>query len=400
MSETDMLLARYRRELFENVVPFWERYGIDREMGGYFTCLDRDGALYSTDKYMWLQGRAVWMFSRLHNEVSRDRGWLDLAQQGLDFIRAYGRAPDGRVYFSLTRDGRPIHIQRKIYSEVFFVMALAEMARATGSQEYLNEAKALFWQTYTVWKEPERLGRPMLPGRFVGTTLADPMVFLGMVEELARLDDPAQYDAVVKEMKGIALRHIHGDRQLVLENVGPAGEFVDTPVGRLLNPGHAIELAWFLIHLAQRTGDADLIAPALDIVDWSLARGWDAEHGGLYYFLDSEGRPPLPLEWSMKLWWPITEAMYATLLAWDVSGELRFLEWHRRIAEWGFTHLHDAQGSEWFGYLDRRGEPTHTLKGGAWKGFIHLPRALLYSVQLLERRSVGVSAHVRHAGAR
>jgi N-acylglucosamine 2-epimerase len=388
MGEIATMLDRYRRELFENVVPFWERHGVDREMGGYFTCLDRNGELYSTDKYMWLQGRAVWMFARLHNEVSRARGWLDLAQQGLDFIRAYGRAPDGRVYFSLTRDGRPIHIQRKIYSEVFFVMALAEMARATGREAYLDEAKALFWQTYDLWAHPEKLGRPMLPGRFEGTTLADPMVFLGMVEELSRVDDSAHYDAVVAEMKAVALRHVHRDRQLVLENVGPDGEFVpQAPTGRLLNPGHAIELGWFLIHLAQRMGDAALVGEALEIIDWSLARGWDEEYGGLYYFLDSEGRPPMQLEWNMKLWWPITEAMYATLLAWDVSGRRSYLEWHRRIADWGFAHLHDPQAGEWFGYLDRRGEPTHTLKGGAWKGFFHLPRALLYSVQLLERRA-------------
>ena len=194
-----------------------------------------------------------------------------------------------------------------------------------------------------------------------------------------------------EEMRSIALRHVHRDRQVVFENVGPGGEFVDTPAGRLLNPGHAIEMAWFLMHLARRTGDGALIREALDILDWSLARGWDDEYGGLFYFLDSEGRPPMQLEWNMKLWWPITEAMYATLLAWDISGERRYLEWHRRIAAWGFAHLHDPYGREWFGYLDRRGEPTHTLKGGAWKGFFHLPRALLYSVQLLAGKAAAAA---------
>jgi N-acylglucosamine 2-epimerase len=380
------MLERYREELFDNVAPFWEAYGVDREQGGYFTCLDRFGARYSTDKYMWMQGRAVWMFARLHNEVAQDRGWLDLAQQGLDFIRRYGRAPDGRVYFSLTRDGQPIHIQRKIYGEVFFVMALTEMARATGRQEYLDEARALFWQVYDLWRHPAKLGRPMLPGGFRGTTLADPMVFLGMVEELARVDPGPAYDGIVDEMTAVALRHIQRDRRLVFENVGPGGEFVDTPQGRLLNPGHAIELAWFMIHLAQRTGDNSLIPTALDVVDWSLECGWDAEYGGMYYFRDCDGWPLQQLEWNMKLWWPVTEAMYATLLAWDVSGEARYLEWHRRIADWGFDHLHDTEAGEWFGYLDRRGEPTHLMKGGAYKGFFHLPRALLYCIQLLERR--------------
>jgi len=69
MGEAATLLGRYRRELFDNVVLFWARHGIDREMGGFFTCLDRHGELHSTDKYMWLQGRAVWMFARLRNAV-------------------------------------------------------------------------------------------------------------------------------------------------------------------------------------------------------------------------------------------------------------------------------------------------------------------------------------------
>jgi len=382
---TQELLQTYRTELFHNVVPFWVRHSVDREYGGFFTCLDRDGSLWSSDKYMWLQGRAVWTFARLHNEVSREDGWLDLAQQGLDFIRRYGRTPEGRVYFSLTRDGRPIHIQRKIYSEVFFLMALTEMARATGQEQYLDEAKALFWQIHDWWQHPAKLGRPTLAGSFRDSKLADPMVFLGMIEELERLDKNPRYDDLAQEMKRLALRHVHAERKLVLEYVGPEGQFVDSPTGRLVNPGHAIEMAWFLIHLARRSGDGDLIQRALDIIDWSLARGWDEEYGGLFYFLDCDGHPPTQLEWSMKLWWPICEALYALLLAWQVSGEPRYLDWHRRVHAYAWAHLHDEEHGEWFGYLDRRGEPTHTLKGGEWKGFFHLPRALLYMIQLLEK---------------
>ena len=89
----------YRRELLENVVPFWQAHGVDREMGGFFTCLDRDGSLYSTTKYMWLQGRAVWTFARLHNELGKNDEWLAMAKQGADFIRRFGRNEEGRVYF-------------------------------------------------------------------------------------------------------------------------------------------------------------------------------------------------------------------------------------------------------------------------------------------------------------
>lgn len=379
------VLPLYRDELLTHVIPFWERHGIDRECGGYFTCLDREGRPYSTDKYMWLQGRAVWMFARLHRELDGGRGWLDLARQGAAFIRKHGRNAEGRVYFSLTREGQPIHIQRKIYGEVFYVLAMAEMARATGEADYLDEARALFWKVVDWWRHPAALGRPILAGTPRLSALADPMVFLSMIEELAPLDPDPRYAALADEMRSLALRHVKPDRRLVLEHVGPGGEVVDSPRGRLLNPGHAIEMGWFLLHLAGRTGDTVLQNRALDIIEWSFERGWDPRYGGLFYFLDAEGRPPTQLEWSMKLWWPATEAIYALLLAWKVSGQERFLEMHRRIHAWSWTHFRDPAYGEWFGYLDRSGEPSHLLKGGEWKGFFHLPRALLYSIRILSQ---------------
>lgn len=384
VTTTTNLAAIYQQELLDNVVPFWQRHAIDRQCGGFFTCLDRRGELYSTDKYLWLQGRAVWMFARLHGQVDSSRGWLDLAVQGADFLRQYGRdKTTGRVYFSLTRDGRPMHIQRKIYAEVFYQLAMTEMARATGRDEYLDEARRMFWMILDLWRNPQKLGRPLLAGTPRGSTLADPMVFLSMIEELSSLDDDPQYERLAEEMTELALRHVQGDRRLVLENVDPDGKPVDSPWGRLMNPGHAIEMGWFLIHLARRTGNQELTATALKIIDWSMEVGWDKEYGGLYYYLDADGRPPMPLEWSMKLWWPMTEALYALLLAWRVSGDQRYLALHRQVHDWSWQHLRDEQYGEWYGYLDRQGRPTNELKGGAYKGFFHLPRALLYSIRLL-----------------
>lgn len=381
------LLDLYRHELLEGVVPFWTTHGIDHEQGGYRTLLDRTGRPYGDEKYLWMQGRAVWMYARLHSELDASQGWLRLAEQGARFLRQYARDPaTGRVYFSVTRDGRPVHLQRKIYSEVFYVMAMSEMAWATGGEEYLAEARDVFWLIYDLWKHPEKLGRPILPGTPRGSTLADAVVFLGMIEDLAVLEHDPRYDDVVQEVLDMAFRHIKFDRRVVLENVGPDGEAEDSPRGRLTCPGHAIELSWQLIHLAQRTGDDDLITVALQILNWAFDTGWDTEHGGLTYFVDADGRPPVQLEATMKLWWPMAEALYATLVAWKVSGDDYYLQKHREVRDWSWQHLRDAECGEWFGYLDRAGQPTHLLKGGPWKGFFHLPRALLYSIELLAER--------------
>jgi N-acylglucosamine 2-epimerase len=374
----------YRDALYKDVVPFWQRYSPDRHYGGFFTCLDRDGSIYATDKYLWLQGRAVWMFARLYRE-QRNPQWLQMAMQGAQFLRKHGRTRDGRVYFAVTRDGRPIHIQRKIYSEVFYVLAMIAMYQTTDAASYRDEAMAMFERIYELWRHPTRLGRPRLAGRFRGSVLAEPMVFLCMLEELAAAGVIAPYAHLRRRMVDRALLHIKPEQERVLEYVGPSGETVQGPRGRLMNPGHAIELGWFMLHYAQAANRPDIAEIALKTIEWSLRVGWDKKHGGLLYFLDCDGRPPLQLEWSMKLWWPHCEALYATILAWTITRDRRWLRWHEKIRIYAFKHFGDPACGEWYGYLDREGRPTHQLKGGEWKGFFHLPRALLYCAAALEK---------------
>jgi N-acylglucosamine 2-epimerase len=180
------------------------------------------------------------------------------------------------------------------------------------------------------------------------------------------------------------LLHTRQDKKIVLENVAPDGSLLEGSLGRLINPGHAIEAGWFLLERARKTGNRKLAEAAVSMIEWSFEKGWDPEHGGIFYFLDSEGAPPLQLEWFMKLWWPHTEAMYALLLAWTHTGEQRFLEKFRLVADYTLDRFRDPGHGEWFGYLDRQGKPTHTLKGGAYKGCFHVPRFLLLSIRLLE----------------
>ena len=131
----DRYLKLFREELYQRVLPFWMNHSLDRECGGYFNCLDREGKVYDTTKYMWLQSRQLWMLSRLYNTAGKNPDWLEAARLGYDFIAAHGQGPEGRVYFSLDRQGRPKFIQRKVFAECFYIMALAEYSRAVGRPE-------------------------------------------------------------------------------------------------------------------------------------------------------------------------------------------------------------------------------------------------------------------------
>lgn len=134
----------YKDELLDRIIPFWLNHSKDEQFGGYFTCLDRYGKVYDTDKFMWLQGREVWLFSMLYNNVEKRKEWLDMAIHGAEFMRKYGRDPQGNWYFSLTREGLPLIQPYNIFSDCFAAMGFGALSKATGDAEYAKIAEDTF----------------------------------------------------------------------------------------------------------------------------------------------------------------------------------------------------------------------------------------------------------------
>jgi N-acylglucosamine 2-epimerase len=389
MSSGDLLRdfgAHCRANLTQSVVPFWYEHSIDREYGGFYSGLDRDGSVYDDRKYVWLQGRAIWMFARLYNNLEPRPEWRQASVQGLEFLRAHGRDPQGRPYFSLTRQGEPFFFQRKPYAAVFYLLALVEFHRMTGDEECLSEARELFWRIVQWINDPALLDRPSLSGQPAMSSLANVMVLASMAIELIQVDPDQRYLQVMVDAVAGARRHFEPQHRILVENAPlEAGRLPENwPEARFFNPGHSIEVAWFLLHLLDHVKDAGCRDLALDVLEGSLELGWDDGYGGLYYFMDTGGRPTLQLESSMKLWWPHTEALYALVLAYDLTRDQRWLSWLERVDRYTRDHFVDTEYGGWFGYCDRRGELTHTCKGGSYKGFFHVPRALLMCLQRVE----------------
>jgi N-acylglucosamine 2-epimerase len=370
----DPYIARYRAELLDRVIPFWLRHSLDHKRGGYFTCLTREGAIYDTRKYVWLQGRAVWMFSKLYNDLDPRQEFLDAARLILDFLRKHARDPKGRYYFSLTREGRPSFYQRKPYSAVFAMLGMLEFSKAVNDAALRQEAIDLFWQIRAWIRDPTLLGRPTQ-----AVTLADVMVTTSMASEIASVDPDPRYQTILRECLADSLKFYDPARRIFLEY-----EPADTPEGRLFCPGDSIEASWFLLHA---NPNPEMRALLLDSIEGALECGWDKEYGGLYYFMDVEGLPPLPLESNMKLWWPHTEAIYATILAHSLTHKEKWLKWLARIDDYAFSHFSDQEHGEWFGYCDRRGERTNNAKGNNYKGCFHVPRMLLLSLQRMQEQT-------------
>ncbi len=380
MKDFKQLQRIYRENLEESVLPFWLKNSPDNSFGGTFSCLDRFGNVYDPKKYIWLQGRSVWMFSRLYREFKEDPQYLDIAKLGLDFIEKHAVDPKGRFYFSLLRDGTPYFYQRKVYGAVFCMLAYLEYFNAVGQQEYFDKSVELFWRIRDWIAEPGLLDRPALKGLPKISTLADVMVLASMAIELAAVDKKQDYLDVMADCLNNIELHFDSERNILMENVALDGiDLCEMPEGRLFTPGHSIEVGWFMLHLLEFLPDNEKQRTALNIIKGSIDFGWDKDFGGLYYFMDVQGKPLLQLEADMKLWWPHTEAIYALALAYKKTGEKSWLEKLEKVHNYTFAHFPDNSYGGWFGYCDRRGNLTHTSKGAAYKGFFHVPRALLFT---------------------
>ena len=379
------LIQVYRDGLLEDTIPFWQRHAVDHECGGFMTFLDADGTVVSTDKPMWVAGRITWLFSKLYNDVEQRGEWLSLAKHGIDFIRKYGFDTDGRMFFAVTRDGRPLRKRRYLFTETFGVIALAEYAKAAGDEKAKQQACEFYQLIMKYYKTPGLLEPKGFPQTRAMKAHAMPMILVAISQILRNVDDDPLYKQVIDDsIQEVEQHFLKGEFKALLENVGPNGEFVDQPVGRVVNPGHAIETAWFILEEARICNDSSMIELGTRILDWSLEMGWDKEYGGIYYFRDVKGLPCEQYEHDMKLWWPHNEAIYATLLAYHLTGKQEYAQWHQKLHDWSYDHFPDHENGEWFGYLHRDGSISSTLKGNMWKGPFHLPRMQLYCWKLLE----------------
>jgi N-acylglucosamine 2-epimerase len=379
------LAQEYKSALLEDVIPFWERHSIDRECGGYFTCLDRDGSVFDTDKFIWLQARQVWTFAMLYNQVENRPDWLEIARHGADFLRQQGMDVEGNWYFALDRAGNPLVQPYNIFSDCFAAMAFAQYALASGDASAADLAQRTYRNILKRQDNPKGIYNKQVYGTRSLKGFALPMILCNLTLELESLLDveivEAQIDRAIHEVMEIFL---DPESFLISENVAPSGERVDSFEGRLLNPGHAIEAMWFLMEVGQRRGDRNLIEKAVDVTLSSLEFGWDHEYGGIFYFLDRLGRPPQQLEWDQKLWWVHLETLVALAMGYTLTGRTACREWYHQVNDYAWNHFPDPAHGEWFGYLNRRGEVLLPLKGGKWKGCFHLPRALYRCWQIFD----------------
>jgi len=376
---------KYKNELIQNVVPFWEKHSIDREGGGFFTCLERDGKVFDTDKFMWLQGRQIWTMSMLYDKLEARESWKEMAIHGADFILKNGRDKQGDWYFSLDRNGNPLVQPYNIFSDCFATMGLAALYKITGKDEYGQVAQDTFNRIVARQNNPKGIYSKAYPGTRNLKGFSLPMILSNLSLELEHIVGSELVDKLIDEVIHEVMEVFYQpETGLIMESVHLDGSFSDTFEGRLVNPGHIIEAMWFMMDLADRRSDKVLMQKCVDIAIRALEFGWDENYGGILYFKDILNRPPQQLEWDQKLWWVHLESLVCMAKGYTYTGDERCKVWFEKLDAYSFKHFADPEFGEWFGYLNRQGDPLLTLKGGKWKGCFHVPRALFKVYETLK----------------
>ncbi len=376
---------KYKQDLTTDILPFWLKHGLDRVNGGVYTCVDREGTLMDETKSVWFQGRCAYVYSFAYNNIERRPEYLEMAKSCLDFIEAHCFDTDGRMYFEVKADGTPLRKRRYVFSECFAAIAMSEYSLATDNKSYAEKALKLFKEIQRFINTPGILEAKYLPTQPArGHSIT--MILINTAACIRRaITDPCLEAQIDESIENLRRYFIHPEFKALLEMVGPDGELIDTLNGRVINPGHCIETAWFLLEEAKHRGwDEDIKQMALQILDWSWEWGWDKEFGGIINFRDCKGFPAQDYSQDMKFWWPQTEAVIATLYAYEATGDEKYLEMHRMVSEWTYKYLPDNQYGEWYGYLHRDGSVAQPAKGNLFKGPFHIPRMLIKSSMLID----------------
>lgn len=374
---------RYISDLKDNVMPFWMKYGMDKVNGGVYTCLDRDGALMDGTKSVWFQGRCGFICAYAYNNIEKNPEWLAASKSCVDFIENHCFDTDGHMFFTVTADGQPVQKRRYVFSECFAIIAMAEYSLASGDASYAAKALELFHRTRKMLATPG-----FLPPKTTQTGYSHSitMMFFNVVLVLKKVVNDPEMQAQLEASLDILENKLLSEKyKIVLESVDDNGEVVDTIAGRVINPGHCIETAWFLMDAAPLYNNPEHVRQlGLKIFDWAFEWGWDEPYGGIINFRDCRNFPPQDYSQDMKFWWPQCETIIAALYAYKITGDDKYLEIHRRINDWAYEHFADTRYPEWYGYLHRDGSVAQPAKGNIFKGPFHVPRMMIRSYMLCE----------------
>lgn len=379
----------YKKHILEDVMPFWDERCIDKECGGYFTCFDREGNLTDDKKYIWFQGRQLYVYSLLYNCFERRADWLEKAKHGFEFLAKKAYAGNGRWNYRLDREGNVLLGTISVYADFHVMQGLGEYMRALNggdelgmqilTETYDTLEKNMFdpyfkdiyentWQENIIWHD-------MYMTCLSAVLPCVPVLGLARTRKLI-------YECIDKITNYFA----KDEYKLVFEAVSRDGKVdLTTNQGRFINPGHVNESVWFCLQASELLQDDTLMKRALEIADWIYEVGNDNEYGGLISYTDASGLPPEPFDWyketnslwNDKVWWSNAEALCSYSMSYAKTHDIKYKERFIKQHEFCKENFFDSEYGEWYERLHPNGQVKVSDKGTEWKCAFHLVRALV-----------------------
>ena len=393
------LRKAYHRDLFNIILPFWDRFGVDHKLGGVMHALDYDGTLRGSDKQLWFQGRAIWVYSFLFNHFGQNERYLEVASKTKGFVLDHAVQPDGWYAEVLSREGAVLKpFQGDIYGMYFVIEGLQEYAWATKDEQVLKLALDLMKRLYRHIQTPDfhMAGTPEPGIRPQGLWMVNLRIATQM---LARWKDAELEEIAAKCVDAIIHKHYNPDIGLNNENLRldftrPPGEESKSLFG------HSIETLWMVADEALRRGDTKLWDLCVERIRRHIEIGWDYVHGGLSYFVNvdqgSYAWPPerpvgTDMEFQftgeyhyMKTMWSLTEILVATMNVFErtrAEWAARFFGLAQRVIDEKFSRRQQGQASCML-FADRRMTPqAHVARQDNY----HPPRQLMLNLMALDR---------------
>ena len=265
-------------------------------------------------------------------------------------------------------------------------MGYVEYYKATGLAEAKERAINLFDKMIYYFTTPGVFAPKVNPETRKNRGHSIIMIMMNVAQSVREINNDPKYDELItKCLDTIMNVFVKPEEKALFETVGQNGERLNSPEGRLINPGHSMETAWFIMQEAVRRKDNALMEKAIQVTEWSLQRGWDHKMGGIFYFLDLDNKPVLSNEWDMKLFWVHCEAMIALTYSYWYTGNAEYMRGFEKIFKYCEKHFADPGHPEWYGHLHRDGTPISQIKGSAWKGPFHNVRAYMVLSQLFDK---------------
>ncbi|MEI8205988.1 MAG: AGE family epimerase/isomerase [Kiritimatiellales bacterium] len=376
--------------LFGHILPFWEKYAFD-ELGGINTMLRDDGQLLGTDKWLWGQFRAIWVFSKIYNTLDPDPRWLKYAEHIYRFATAHGwdAAGDGWA-LRLSREGAIITGAESIYTDAFALCGLTELARALDVKDgelavqVEKTANAVIRKLKRTHDRIPHAPYPVPPGARVHGI---PMLFSQTFGEAGFYWGNEDYLQISRKLSAEVFEKFYRpDRDCLIERIREDGSEMPAPLGTAVVPGHVIEDMWFQLQLEENFGSTHYTDLAVRMIRRHLELGWDPVHGGLFLAVDADGGDNIGWDSPrVKLWWPQTEALQALTHITESQCETWVDEWYTKLFQLSMTSFCNWDAGEWYQRLSHDLVPFDGAVVFPVKDPFHLTRSVIMQILNLRK---------------